>query len=128
LECGGCKSNSQEWTTHDDDCLVSLAVGNEHARWQEAVYLELRRNVPRPNDIDGGDCDSGDPLDFTLSEITQGFGQIVDISDCSHPHLDGIDQTNGEDKVWRCQMCKRFYRFRDDYVEVKLIEVPQSAT
>ena len=31
---------------------------------------------------------------------------------CNHPHLDGIDTRNDPGKVWRCQMCKGAYVFR----------------
>src|SRR5256885_2056206 len=29
---------------------------------------------------------------------------------CDHPHLDGIDQATGPDKVWECQSCKGLFR------------------
>jgi hypothetical protein len=44
----------------------------EPGRWQDAIYKLL---VEETNDsIDGGGCDSGDPLDFTISEISQAIG------------------------------------------------------
>lgn len=48
----------------------------EAGRWQEEVYDLLRKHVPHPDAIDGGGCDSGDPLDFTLAEVSQGLDQL----------------------------------------------------
>ena len=47
----------------------------EITRWQNAIYALLQKAVPDAN-VDGGGCDSGDPLDFTLSEISQALGYL----------------------------------------------------
>lgn len=44
----------------------------EQGRWQDAIYKLLVKECG--DSIDGGGCDSGDPLDFTLSEVGQGLG------------------------------------------------------
>ena len=45
------------------------------ARWQSAIYELCKKAVGPENDslIDGGGCDSGDALDFTLVEIWQAI-------------------------------------------------------
>ena len=44
----------------------------ELARWQHDIYNYLCCVIGEPlYRIDGGACDSGDPLDFTLMEIRQ---------------------------------------------------------
>ena len=61
-----------------DQCLAAITkleqenerlVDTEQARWQEAIYA-LCSTVC---EVDGKGCDSGDPLDFTLTEIQQAF-------------------------------------------------------
>lgn len=49
------------------------AAEAEQARWQVAIYEVLSALSPEA-EIDGSGCDSGDPLDFTLSEIRQAIG------------------------------------------------------
>ena len=44
----------------------------DQARWQKAIYELLVKETGCT--IDAGGCDSGDPLDFTLSEISQAIG------------------------------------------------------
>lgn len=53
----------------------SDALDNELRRWQDAIRNEFLEVVPDAM-IDGGGCDSGDPLDFTLAEISQGISAI----------------------------------------------------
>jgi hypothetical protein len=45
---------------------------------QDAIYELCKRVVGPENEclIDGGGCDSGDALDFTLSEIRQAIGFV----------------------------------------------------
>lgn len=60
-----------------EECLkADPPEGDEIGRWQKAIYDLLRAHVPHPDSIDGGGCDSGDPLDFTLSEISQALEQL----------------------------------------------------
>lgn len=47
-------------------------VEKEQARWQDEIYKMLCRVCPEAQ-IDGGGCDSGDPLDLTISEVAQGL-------------------------------------------------------
>jgi hypothetical protein len=55
---------------------VEAAVEAEQARWQTAIYDYLTSICG--DSIDGGGCDSGDPLDFTMDEIRQAIGVILD--------------------------------------------------
>lgn len=48
---------------------VADAVELEQARWQEAIY-DLLTKLSGDNSLDGSGCDSGDPLDVTLTEIS----------------------------------------------------------
>jgi len=48
-------------------------VDTEQARWQDAIYKLLLKRVSGTNQIDGGGCESGDPLDLTLTEIAQAI-------------------------------------------------------
>src|SRR6476469_377899 len=52
----------------------------EQGRWQDAIYALLCSRVP-DDKIDGKGCDSGDPLDFTLSEIAQALSHLQNESD-----------------------------------------------
>jgi hypothetical protein len=79
--CKACETGDTEWLHHDDGCAADKVVGVEQARWQLAVYKLLCKHVPAPGDIDGGGCDSGDPLDFTLTEIKQAICQVQNPAD-----------------------------------------------
>jgi len=49
------------------------AVESEQTRWQRAIYEHLCNSLPDgclDTCIDGGGCDSSDPLEFTTSEIS----------------------------------------------------------
>ena len=52
-------------------------------RWQDAIYERLKKAVGPENDslIDGGGTDSGDALDFTLTEIGQAIAFWQDKAD-----------------------------------------------
>ena len=45
---------------------------DELGRWQDAIY-KLACDLAPDAQIDGGGCDSGDPLDLTTDEISQAF-------------------------------------------------------
>lgn len=70
------------WYLEFPDLKAALAEkekahNEEMGRWQQEIYklvMELSGNY----EIDGAGCDSGDPLDFTLSEISQGFNFLKD--------------------------------------------------
>jgi hypothetical protein len=47
-------------------------------RWQTAIYEFIKKLAPRPGDIDGSGCDSGDALDVTLAEIRELSTQLVE--------------------------------------------------
>lgn len=54
---------------------IDASTEAECARWQNAIYelcCAKLKDLPDVN-IDGKGCDSGDPLDFTLSEISQAI-------------------------------------------------------
>jgi hypothetical protein len=48
----------------------------EVGRWQDAIYRLCVRLAG--DSIDGGGCDSGDPLDFTLAEVSQAIALLTD--------------------------------------------------
>ena len=55
------------------------AQDKELARWQHDIYNLLCATVGEPyHRIDGGGCDSGDPLDFTMAEIGQALAILRD--------------------------------------------------
>jgi hypothetical protein len=56
---------------------VEKAMDEEQGRWQDAIYQLLQKLVPEAC-VDGGGCDSGDPLDVTLSEIAQAISHLKD--------------------------------------------------
>lgn len=58
----------------------------EQGRWQNAIYKLIIKNVP-DNLIDGAFCDSGDPLDFTLEEVSQAIVYFKD-------KVDELEQQN----------------------------------
>jgi len=78
--CNGCESNSDDYFAHDG-CIVEKAVGKEQGRWQQAIYELARKRAIAPDEIDGGGCDSGDPLDLTLTEIGQVICQLENPQD-----------------------------------------------
>lgn len=55
----------------------SEGLDREVCRWQDAIGDVCQQLAPGA-DIDGSGCDSGDPLDVTLSEITQAVNWHVD--------------------------------------------------
>jgi len=59
---------------------IDEAVEAEQGRWQNAID-ELLVKLTGQNGIDGSGCDSGDPLDLTLTEITLYFNAITDDGD-----------------------------------------------
>ncbi len=54
---------------------MSNELDTELRRWQDAIRDLICKNTPGA-DIDGGGSDSGDPLDFTLAEISQGLSHL----------------------------------------------------
>ena len=52
-------------------------IEKEQARWQQEIYKLCCMAAPGAN-IDGAGCDSGDPLDFSLSEIKQALNWLID--------------------------------------------------
>ena len=55
---------------------VADRVGALIGRWQDEIRNTICAVVPVPDRIDGGACDSGDPLDLTLAEVAQGLTQL----------------------------------------------------
>ncbi len=51
---------------------IEQAVEAEQVRWQERLD-KIVRSVDPKGEIDGGGCDSGDPLDLTEAEMCQAF-------------------------------------------------------
>jgi hypothetical protein len=73
------------------------AEPDELTRWQDAIR-GLVCILSGSFDIDGGSCDSGDPLDFTLTEITEGFTVIQDKLDATEARA---EKAEGEAKALR---------------------------
>ncbi len=75
----------------DDDCAPDIdgqqvktmadRIGALLGRWQDEIRGALCARVPDPHRIDGGGCDSGDPLDLTLAEVAQAVNQLTDQAD-----------------------------------------------
>lgn len=59
----------------------------ETERWQSAIYEECKAIYP---EVDGGGSDSGDELDFTLSEIRQTFTHLIDRHDESQAEVERL--------------------------------------
>ena len=64
------------FVSHSEHLAAVAKLEAEHnkelARWQHDIYNYLCCVIGEPlYRIDGGACDSGDPLDFTLMEIKQ---------------------------------------------------------
>jgi hypothetical protein len=60
---------------------IDTEIDTEQGRWQETIYNLVTKETGQlhpPPMIDGAGCDSGDPLDFTLSEIQQAIGAWED--------------------------------------------------
>ena len=79
-QCKGCVSGSLESFEHGG-CLTDKTLDKELGRWQQAIYELCRKHAIVPDCIDGGGTDSGDPLDFTLSEIGQVICQLENPQD-----------------------------------------------
>ncbi len=58
--------------THADGERVIDPLEAEQGRWQQAIY-ELVSSLSGSDTIDGAGCDSGDPLDLSLTEIHQAW-------------------------------------------------------
>lgn len=52
------------------------AIEAEQSRWQQAIY-KLVCETTGSDVIDGAGCDSGDPLDLSLAEISQGMAHFA---------------------------------------------------
>lgn len=76
----------------DDD---SEAVQAEQGRWQNAIREHLVKESGLPGAdswIDGVGCDSGDPLDLSLAEISQVLNRFIDAASGakSEPDVAGL--------------------------------------
>ena len=70
---------AQTCTGEHDGTVKECAFCAEIRRWQDGIRDHLIKQFDVPDGrIDGAGCDSGDPLDFTLAEITQGIGYLID--------------------------------------------------
>jgi hypothetical protein len=82
-------------------------------RWQNAIYEVCKKAVGPENDslIDGGGTDSGDALDFTLTEISQAIHFWRDVAESRAPsHWPTCDYTGhpclDADQLCRCNTCQ----------------------
>lgn len=58
---------------------VASIEAAEQSRWQERIYKVCCRDTAElGTQIDGKGCDSGDPLDFSISEIEQAIHAWID--------------------------------------------------
>lgn len=54
-------------------------LDKELGRWQDAIREHVIKITGAPDySIDGAGCDSGDPLDLSLTEISQGVNFLID--------------------------------------------------
>lgn len=69
-------------------CGESFAqrMEKEQGRWQEEIYGLVCKQCPTAS-IDGKGCESGDPLDVTLSEVGQGLAHWIDNHEAIHKQL-----------------------------------------
>lgn len=56
------------------NAAVELGEESEQARWQSAITDLISQYA----DVDGAGCESGDPLDVTLSEIQQTINALLE--------------------------------------------------
>ena len=71
--------NQNEQAMREKIQAVDDALDKEMGRWQDAIKDLLDKNLPDPDDdVDGSGCDSGDPLDLSLSEISQALSRWQD--------------------------------------------------
>lgn len=73
---------------------IEKEADEEIGRWQQAIYKAIKEHSGADVEIDGGSCDSGDPLDFTLTEISQGFNYLDNLlfeamESVSHSKIEG---------------------------------------
>lgn len=59
---------------------LNEAIEAEQARWQEAIYAECVDTSGHKH-LDGSGCDSGDPLDLTVTEVGMAIGYVIDQRD-----------------------------------------------
>jgi hypothetical protein len=74
-------------------------IAKEQGRWQVAIYDFLCRQSEYPEAIDGGGCDSGDPLDFTLAEINQLIVQLKNDRNDAVARLTGERDAQAEKRL-----------------------------
>lgn len=63
----------------DLEAKIATAVENEQSRWQMR-FEDIRDDGF--DWIDGGGCDSGDPLDFTHAEVWQRINFYINQTEC----------------------------------------------
>ena len=77
---------------------IEHAEEQEQQRWQERFNELCKGDAPDGRSwdtiIDGGGCDSGDPLDFTHCEVWQRIHYLEDI--CEERKITNITRTEGE--------------------------------
>lgn len=101
---------------------MSKAIDKEQARWQEAINDLCCKLAPEAN-IDGGGCDSGDPLDFSLAEIAQAVNYHVNLlSDAAQIIKDDCPEGGtAQDVLWACEevaKCDALFRQDDALMQI----------
>jgi len=89
----------------------------EGTRWQDAIY-KLVKELSGSDVIDGGGCDSGDPLEYTLAEIREGFNYVKEreapacdeCGECDDCDGSGVYYINDEPQVCICVGEKKSYQ------------------
>jgi hypothetical protein len=74
------------------------------SRWQDAIYQLLRKTCG--DSIDGGGCDSGDALDFTLSEVSQGLNMLIDRAELAEARVVELEGLQCFGSVLEWEDCK----------------------
>ena len=109
--CKGCESKAEDYFEHDG-CIVEKAVSKEQGRWQQAIYELCRKHAIAPDCIDGGGTDSGDPLDFTLSEIGQVICQLENPQDYGPSAAPSVAGTPAVARCPKCGSCELDFGFK----------------
>lgn len=65
-------------TVDATDILDDERVDKELRRWQDAIRDKMIDMGVPDSLINWVECNSGDPLDFTLAEVGQGLGYFID--------------------------------------------------
>jgi hypothetical protein len=109
-----------KWFTDDP------AMDAELHRWQEGIRDKIISCGVPDDIIDGAGCDSGDPLDFTLTEVGQGLNYFIDQLDelrKASPSDAAVNEAAREDSDQKWRVALRMF----EKSQANLSEVAQCA-